>query len=128
MALIKVFDRLLQQLSSNSLFAILGIHQNHPNPGKPVLIRNGSRCSHDLRVVLHDEAAVRTILKEAAPISGRLIPSRKGIQSESRWNIPFGHDTQAHPEDCKPGKAISEARGRVMRNSSTIARRWKNND
>src|SRR5712675_1927287 len=93
-----MLDGFVQELSSNSLLAVLGIHQNHTNPCKSILVTNRSRCSDDVVAVFHDKASARTADEKAVPIGGSLIPSGKRIQPQPGWNVLLGHYANAHRE------------------------------
>src|ERR1700730_6170056 len=91
-----MFDRLSQELSSNSLLPILRIHQHHTNPGKSILVTNRSGCSDDVHVIFHHEASLWTTGQKAVPIGGSLIPSRKRVQPQPGRNVLLGHYANAH--------------------------------
>src|SRR5712675_3802246 len=93
-----MLDCFVQELSSNSLFSILRIHQNHTNPCKSILVTNRSCGSDDLPAVFHHKASPRTADEKTLPIGGSLIPSGKRIQAQPGRNILLGHYANAHRE------------------------------
>src|SRR5580765_8901689 len=94
--MIEMFDRLVQELSSNSLLPVLWVHQNHTNPCKSILVTNRSGCSDDLRAVFHHKASLRTAGEKALPIGRGLVPSGKRIQAQPGWDVLLGHYANAH--------------------------------